>query len=1143
MIADASRFGPLIGPDGVTFRLWAPAAQRVDLVLAERHADAAQPATAGSTLTLPGAGAGTRYRFRIDDEIEVPDPASRFQPDDVHGPSEVIDQAYRLAGARLARPAVARMRVFSNCMSARSRREGTFSRRHREARSRRRDRLHRDRADAGRGFPGRWNWGYDGVLLFAPDSVYGRPEDLKALIDAAHAARADGVPRRRLQPLRPGGKLSRPLRAAVLHAAPTRPGAARSTTSFPRCARFAIENALHWLDDYRFDGLRLDAVHAIAEPGRTTLLEELSEARRRARRARPAGTSIWCWKTTTTRRACSIRSRDPPRGKYRAQWNDDYHHALHVLLTGETHGYYRDYRDRERHLARTLAEGFAYQGEPSPHRNGAARAASRAVALPPTAFVNFLQNHDQIGNRALRRAARRARAAAGARSRAGHDAARAHAAADVHGRRMGRARAVPVLLRFQGRSRRGGARGPAARIRRSLCAPRRTMPDPLARANVPSGVARLERASNGPSTPRLALVRRPARRPAARTSCRDCRRLVPGHGHAAISTRRAARARWNFRTGETLAILANLDRRGPRFGPRSGRRPRRSGAAVPPQETCQPWSVLCRDRGALDAARPFRSPPTGLQLSKDFGFDDAARLVPYLKALGITHLYASPFLKARAGSTTATTSIDHSALNPEFGGEDGLRAARRRARRTPTSVSFSISFRTTWRSARRQCLVARRAGVGPQVAARRVSSTSTGSCCRYRRGGGVLLPVLGSPYGEALTARRDRAQIRSAGGQLLGLVFRAPLSDQPATLQRNPQDRRGGRERGRRTGRTRTAGARQPHMAAGRAVLRAGARIEEALAAAPRRGRRSSSAGLCAYRADREAAASVCCTACSNGSTIASPTGGSPSSDINYRRFFDINELAGLARRGHAHVPRRCTSWWPADRRRTSCRLRLDHIDGLLDPLQYIRAPAAVHPQRAAPRPSRDRPFYVMVEKILAEGEQLPPFSGVAGTTATNGSTCISRLLVERGRAGETLDALWRSIDAGSSRRFRDSAREREAPRARHHPGERIQRADAALARIAAGSLQHPRLRHRPVAQRAAASTCSNSRSIAPTSRAAWLQRRSTASSIGRTIDAARRRWHGHRRRHLRFPARRAHARSHSRPAQATAARASGNSR
>ena len=184
-------------------------------------------------------------------------------------------------------------------------------------------------------FFGRWNWGYDGVLLFAPDSAYGRPEDLQGADRRRPPARPDGVPRRGLQPLRPGGELSRPLRAAVLqqgrHALGQRhrlreSGGARASRSRTRCTGSS---------DYRFDGLRLDAVHAIAEPGRKLLLERAEPGRRRARAAQPAGTSIWCWRTTPTRRACSIPRPIRRAGKYRAQWNDDYHHAFHVLLTGE----------------------------------------------------------------------------------------------------------------------------------------------------------------------------------------------------------------------------------------------------------------------------------------------------------------------------------------------------------------------------------------------------------------------------------------------------------------------------------------------------------------------------------------------------------------------------------------------------------------------------------------------------------------------------------------------------------------------------------------------------------------------------------------------------------------------------------------
>jgi malto-oligosyltrehalose trehalohydrolase len=162
---------------------------------------------------------------------------------------------------------------------------------------------------------------------------------------------------------------------------------------------FVIENALHWLRDYRFDGLRLDAVHALAIPGTPHILSALAEAVNEL--AAHSGRHIHLVLENDDNAARFLSP--TPRvssGFYRAQWNDDYHHAWHVLLTGEQQGYYGDYQDAGRHIARVLAEGFAYQGEGSPFRGGKTRGES-SVRLPRADFVNFLQNHDQIGNRPM----------------------------------------------------------------------------------------------------------------------------------------------------------------------------------------------------------------------------------------------------------------------------------------------------------------------------------------------------------------------------------------------------------------------------------------------------------------------------------------------------------------------------------------------------------------------------------------------------------------------------------------------------------------------------------------------------------------------------------------------------------------------
>ena len=264
-------------------------------------------------------------------------------------------------------------------------------------------------------FPGRWNWGYDGVLLFrAGQRLW--PAGRSQGADRRRApARPHGVSRRRLQPLRPGGELSRPLRAAVLLARPTRPGATRSTIEKPEVRRFAVENALYWLDDFRFDGLRLDAVHAIAEPGRTMLLDELSEAA--GRLAAETGRHIHLVLENDANQASLL---DPLDRSAARQISRAMERRLSSRLSCAA-----DRRDRRAITATIASRRASRRGrwpKALPIRASlrriatASRAAKPTSALPATAFVNFLQNHDQIGNRALRRAAVDAGAARSARS-------------------------------------------------------------------------------------------------------------------------------------------------------------------------------------------------------------------------------------------------------------------------------------------------------------------------------------------------------------------------------------------------------------------------------------------------------------------------------------------------------------------------------------------------------------------------------------------------------------------------------------------------------------------------------------------------------------------------------------------------------
>ena len=390
------RFGPLLTDQGVTFRLWAPAARAVKLLLDKPHA---MPGKDGwFELNVAQAGPGTRYLFNIDGELDIPDPASHCQPEDVHGPSEIVDHASFQWQARDWKGLPWERAVFVESHVGTFTRTGTF-----RAMIEYLDHL----AETGitalelmpvADFPGRWNWGYDGALLFAPNSAYGRPDDLKALIDAAHRRGLMVFLDVVYNHFGPEGNYLHRIAPSFFSDEHHTPWGVAIDYRVPEVRAFAVENALHWLRDYRFDGLRLDAVHAIVEPGAPNILTELAAAVHDL--ARASGRHIHLVLENDDNAAHFLQpTAQPASGFYRAQWNDDYHHAWHVLLTGEHRGYYRDYQDAQACIARSLAEGFAYQGEHSPFRDRARGEPS--AQLPRADFVNFVQNHDQIGNRPM----------------------------------------------------------------------------------------------------------------------------------------------------------------------------------------------------------------------------------------------------------------------------------------------------------------------------------------------------------------------------------------------------------------------------------------------------------------------------------------------------------------------------------------------------------------------------------------------------------------------------------------------------------------------------------------------------------------------------------------------------------------------
>ncbi|MBW4656591.1 MAG: malto-oligosyltrehalose trehalohydrolase [Kaiparowitsia implicata GSE-PSE-MK54-09C] len=379
-------FGAQIVTNGTLFRIWAPEHDSLQLELADGPVFDLKPAGDGwFEVLLEQAQSGTRYRYKLPDGTSAADPAARAQSSDVHGWSVVVDPTSyvwrhpdwlgrpwhemviyeihvgilggfkavtdRLAGlAALGITAIQLMPL----------------------------------AD----FSGRRNWGYDGVQLFAPAEAYGPLEELKELIDTAHALRMNVFLDVVYNHFGPDGAYIRAFAPQMFRSDIKTPWGDAIDFRRTEVRSFFIENAIYWLKEYRFDGLRFDAVHAIESE------DFMETATRRIRSALDPERQIHFILENEANDSALLAS-----PLITAQWNDDFHNALHVILTGETHAYYQAFADRPiQKLGRVLAEGFAYQGEIVP-TSGEPRG-KPSGHLPPTCFVSFLQNHDQVGNRA-----------------------------------------------------------------------------------------------------------------------------------------------------------------------------------------------------------------------------------------------------------------------------------------------------------------------------------------------------------------------------------------------------------------------------------------------------------------------------------------------------------------------------------------------------------------------------------------------------------------------------------------------------------------------------------------------------------------------------------------------------------------------
>lgn len=381
--------GPVFRADGhVRFRLWAPSVSGVTLEIAGNESIPMSPVDAGMYEATVHCLPGTKYCFRLDDGRVVPDPASRLQDGDPHDASVVTDvaeYAWRNAGW-MGRPWSETV-LYEVHVGLLGGFRGV------------QERLP-DLADLGvtaielmpvAGFPGSRNWGYDGVLPYAPECSYGSPGELKELIDTAHGLGVQVFLDVVYNHFGPEGNYLHAYATSFFRADIQTPWGPAVDFRQPQVRAFFAENALYWLREFRFDGLRLDAVHAIE--GQDWLVEMAAFVRHEIA-------------VTAPRRHVHLvvenddNSASLLQAGFDAQWNDDEHHVLHHMLTGEAQSYYADYADKPAsRLARCLAEGFDYQGQPSAFRAGRRRGEPSA-GLPPTSFIFFLQNHDQTGNRA-----------------------------------------------------------------------------------------------------------------------------------------------------------------------------------------------------------------------------------------------------------------------------------------------------------------------------------------------------------------------------------------------------------------------------------------------------------------------------------------------------------------------------------------------------------------------------------------------------------------------------------------------------------------------------------------------------------------------------------------------------------------------
>ncbi|AUX21626.1 malto-oligosyltrehalose trehalohydrolase [Sorangium cellulosum] len=398
------RMGAWIEGGAVRFRVWAPDHERVEIVTYGEDGQAitgaieARPEGGGYfEATAPGLGAGALYKVRLDGEGPFPDPYSRAQPRGVHGPSAVDDPSFAWTDAGWGGVALEDLVIYEVHVGTATP-EGTF-----DALIGRLGELRALGVTAIElmpvaSFPGARGWGYDGVDLFAPAASYGGPAGLRRLVDAAHAAGLGVLLDCVYNHLGPDGNYLRAYAKRYFterHTTPWGEAVNYDGEGAEQVRALVITNAEMWIRDYHIDGLRLDATHAILDDTEPHILREIAE---RARAA-GAGRRVVVIAEDSQNDARLVTPVEQGGYGLDAVWADDFHHELRVCFAGDRDGYFEDHRGTAEDIAATIRKGWLYEGQVSRHA-GKPRG-TPAEPVPPPRFVHCIQNHDQIGNRAL----------------------------------------------------------------------------------------------------------------------------------------------------------------------------------------------------------------------------------------------------------------------------------------------------------------------------------------------------------------------------------------------------------------------------------------------------------------------------------------------------------------------------------------------------------------------------------------------------------------------------------------------------------------------------------------------------------------------------------------------------------------------